>query len=306
MTASILLALTACGDKDSTGDSGPVETDIFSEFIYVTETPVSEDGVDLGTCHTPGGDWLAQSPDSSCATEHTFSGKIEDFQEGTGVADADLELFFSDRYDEGNADFTTVSDASGAVSGTIMACTPTTYRVYTDPALDETKITIQSHEVYDNNAGGELDIDFNSVSSTTYNIIPGLLGITVQPGQGIVAGTAYGCGGDGDPVQFAQVIVKDEDGNYLEDYTVKYFVEEFPSRDQEWTSEDGLWVAINVPPGRITVEMWTYDGAEYQLQGETSLDIVPDSINVANIFTGSGGENGGVVYPESCLSACEG
>ncbi|MCP4804155.1 MAG: hypothetical protein GY913_20045 [Proteobacteria bacterium] len=306
MTASILLALTACGDKDNTGDSGPAETDVFGEFIYVTTTPTAESGEDLSSCYTPGDDWLAQTPDASCATEHPFKGTIEDFQEGTGVADADLELFFGDRYEEGAADFSTTSDASGDVSGTLMACTPTTYRVYTDPALDETKITIQSHEVFANTAGAELGVDFNSVSSTTYNIIPGLLGITVQPGQGIVAGTAFGCGGDGDPVQFAQIIVRDEEGNYLEDYSMKYFVEEFPSRDQEWTSEDGLWVAVNIPPGRVTIEMWTYDGTDHVLQGETSMDIVPDSINIANIFTGSGGENGGVIYPESCLSACEG
>ena len=303
---TLLISLLACGDKDATTDDSSAGVDLFGEYINVSDEPTTESGVALTDCHSSGADWLDQSPEASCAVEHSFEGTVEDFETGKGVADASLELYFGDRYVDGGADYETVSNSDGDVTGTLMSCTPTTYRVYTDPDLAETKITIQSHEVW----GYEEDLahgaDFNSVSSTTYNIIPGLLGITVQPGQGIVAGTAYGCGGDGDPIEGAQVIVRDaETGDYLEDYVVKYFVDEFPNREQPNTSEDGLWVAVNVPPGRVTVEMWTWDGSDHVLQGETSMDIVPDSINIANIFTGSGGDNGGVVYPESCLSACE-
>jgi len=302
---TLLISLIACGDKDTPSGDSSSGVDVFAEYINVGSTPSTESGTALTDCYTPGDDWLDQTPDSSCASEHGFSGTVEDFETGDGVADAELELYYGDRFVDGGEDYATTSDPNGDVSGTLMSCTPTTYRVYTDPALDETKITIQSHEVYDWSETGELSADFNSVSSTTYNIIPGLLGITVQPGQGIIAGTALGCGGDGDPIMGAQVIVRDADsGEYLTDYTVKYFVEEFPNRDQTETSEDGLWVAVNVPPGRVTIEMWTYDGSTHVLQGETSMDIIPDSINIANIFTGSGGDNGGVVYPESCLSSC--
>lgn len=303
---TLLISLLACGDKDTTSGDSSSGVDVFADYINVSQTPTAESGTELSTCFTPGDDWLAQSPDSSCAAEHSFTGTVEDFESGDGVADASLEIFYGDRFIEGQADYETVSDPNGDVSGTLMSCTPTTYRAYTDPALDETKITIQSHEVYDYDATGEIGVNFNSVSSTTYNIIPGLLGVTVQPGQGIVAGTALGCGGDGDPIEGAQVIVRDaETGDYLEDYVVKYFVEEFPNRDQPHTSADGLWVAVNLPPTRVTVEMWTWDGSDHVLQGETSMDIVPDSINIANVFTGSGGENGGVIYPDSCLTACE-
>ncbi|HJN77999.1 MAG TPA: hypothetical protein QGF58_29065 [Myxococcota bacterium] len=303
---TLLLTLLACGDKDGPADDSSADVDVFDTYVNVTTTPTSASGTALTDCFSPGGDWLNQTPDDSCDVEHAFSGTVEDFESGDGVADATLEIYPGDRYVEGQADFETVSDPSGNVSGTLTSCTPTTYRTFTDPALDETKITIQSHEVYGYDADGELGVNFNSVSSTTYNIIPGLLGVTVQPGQGIVAGTAYGCGGDGDPVEGAQVIVRDaETGDYLEGYVVKYFVDEFPNRDQPYTSEDGLWVAVNVPPGRVTIEMWTWDGSSHIQQGDTSMDIVPDSINIANIFTGSGGDDGGVVYPDSCLTACE-
>ena len=37
------------------------------------------------------------------------------------------------------------------------------------------------------------------------------------------------------------------------------FVDNFPNRQQLWTSDDGLWVAINIPVGDWIIEMWIYD-----------------------------------------------
>ncbi len=70
-------------------------------------------------------------------------------------------------------------------------------------------------------------------------------------------------------------------------------------RDQPHTSEDGLWVTMNVPEGDWTIQLWgLIDGAEVLL-GATQLTTYADSINISNIYTGYGD---GVYYPASCLA----
>ena len=80
---------------------------------------------------------------------------------------------------------------------------------------------------------------------------------------------------------------------------VKYFVDSFPNRNQPTTSADGLWIAINIPTGDVTVEMWISDGDDgHLLMGATKITVDEGSINMSNIQTGYGD---GVRYPTSCL-----
>ena len=96
----------------------------------------------------------------------------------------------------------------------------------------------------------------------------------------------------------AQVVVRDADGNIPESLVVKYFVDDFPNRNQEWTSEDGLWVAVNVPVGTWYVDAYVSDGAGgHIVKGTTVVEVIADSINVSNIHTGYGD---GIRYPEGC------
>ena len=297
-----MMLLVACGDKDETTDDTGT-TDLFGTFVFVTDpegNTKSEPSAGDLSCYTPGDTWLTTSADPSCVAEQSFSGMVEDFETGDEVPDALLELWWVDSTD-GTPDQETTSSEDGSVEGTLMTCTPFSYRTSTDEALEETVTTIQAHEVYGFRSDGtDHGADFYSVSTTTYNIIPSLLGVTPEPGKGIAAGTAYDC--NADPVEFVQVITKDSNGDIVEGQIVKYFREEFPNRDQYWTSDDGLWVIVNIPPGTVTVEMYGLNSAgEHDLLGTTVLEVVPDSINIANAYYGY---DGGVVYPESCQSAC--
>ncbi len=301
---SVLLVAGCTGsDKDtssSADDTGPTDggEDVFAEIINVTEQATGDFACFAGT-----DSWTVHTADESCVEKLPMAGQIEDFESGDGVGGCTIEIYDADTV-TGTADASTTSDDEGGFSGLeAYSCQPWTYKAYTDPALDETKVTIQAHEVYGH--GDSLDAGFNSVSSDTYAVIPALLGISVDPGAGIVAGTAFDCGGEADEnkIEGAQVIVRDANGNYPEDQEIRYFVNDFPNRDQPYTSADGLWLAVNVPPGRVTVELWavTESGGEPQIVGETVLDIFEDSINISNIFTSFGD---GVRMPESCLSAC--
>ena len=130
--------------------------------------------------------------------------------------------------------------------------------------------------------------------------------MNVDPSLAIIAGTAYdvtrdaGLSSDIDDgkIEGVQVIVYDENGEIPDALTVNYFTDSFPDRDQRWTSEDGLWVAANVPPGLLTVEMWGLVDGELKLLGATELLSESDSINISNIFAGYGD---GVKFPENCL-----
>ena len=83
---------------------------------------------------------------------------------------------------------------------------------------------------------------------------------------------------------------------------MKYFVDEFPARPQAWTSEDGLWILLDVPPGDWTVDGYVSDGAGgYTKVSSTQLNVVAGSINISSLY---GGLRDGVKMPEECLSAC--
>ena len=123
-----------------------------------------------------------------------------------------------------------------------------------------------------------------------------LLGVTPDSDKGIIAGTAFDC--NEEKIEGAQVVVRDDDGNIPETLIVKYFVDEWPNRYQEWTSADGLWVALQIPEGHYYVEMWGLVSGELALPGKTELSIFTDSINISNIYSGI---ETGVKYPDSCL-----
>ena len=294
---ALFLLAAACGTDDKgAGDTG-APADKFSEVITLD----AESSGNL-SCFTPGADWQVETPEPSCQVSAPIRGTVLDFEDEYGVADATVELFYSDTF-AGAPDATMVTDSEGVAEGAeAPTCTPITYRVSTDPDLDASKFTIEAHQIFAPLSGDEaaIDAEFNSVSSDTYNIIPALLGISVDPEMGVIAGTAYDC--DGEPMEGVQVIARGEDGSYPEDHEVRYFVDSFPARDQPTTSADGLWIAINVPPGRVTVEMWAIQSGELVQIGATELDVFADSINISNIKIGYGS---GVFYPEDCLSACD-
>lgn len=299
-----LTSLAGCagddGKTDDTASTTEDAADLFSEIITL-EADLGTDTTGDLACYTAGDAWIAESADSSCQTTANIQGLVEDFETGDEVEDATIEFFYSDSI-SGNPDDSMTTGSDGFADGAeAPTCSPVSYRVTTDPDLDATKITIEAHQIFDPVADGDpIDTVFNSVSSDTYAIIPSLLGISVDPDLGVIAGTAYDC--NYDQFEGVQVIVRGEDGEYAPDQEVRYFVNDFPNRDQPYTSEDGLWIAINIPPGRVTVEMWALVGGELAQVGATELDLVADSINISNIKMGYGD---GVFYPSACLSACE-
>lgn len=279
------------GEGGDEGGGGGGAT--FADFINVTD-PATGDFTGYEGGFDAAGAWNeVGTPVNTDPID--LSGEVKDFESDEEVSDATVEIWHADAVG-GAPDSVSTSDASGAVSGLeVPNCTPVTYKVTTDAALGETKPTIEAHAVYQGD-GSDAD-DFNSVSTTTYQIIPSLLGVSPQPDKGIIAGTAYDV--NEQKIEGAQVVVTDASGNIPSSSVVKYFVDDFPNRNQAYTSADGLWVAVNVPPGTWNVEMYIADGAGgHLLMGSTVVEVAADSINISNIYTAYGT---GVKLPSGCF-----
>jgi hypothetical protein len=301
ISLSLSLTLACSGDTEDTDPADDTSTadnnETFKEYIFV-DVPASGDFSDFPGCQDHDScEWLSQTLADGVQNLVSMEGQILDFETDDAVPDATLEVWYGDEV-VGPADLEVVSDASGNVSGSLMTCTPQALLVSTDPLLEETKPTYEFHGIYD--AGESLSgQEFNSVSEVTYRIIPSLLGVSPDPEKGTAAGTAYDRLGE--EVEGAQVIVRDKDTGAIADgVVVKYFVDDFPNRNQPHTSPDGLWVAINIPVGSWRVEMWIWDEASssHLLVGATVMDVIADSINISSTYAGY---NDGVVYPDSCV-----
>lgn len=300
MNVLAIWSLFACGTSEKETDTAQEVEDtdtttdesIFDSIIYVDQAPIGN-----MECFAEGyqEEWVTQTPVDS--EQIAVDGAVIDFETDDPVADAKVEVFYSNTV-YGAPDQTGTSDGSGNFSVTVPACTPYSYRVSTDPDLGATKVTIESSQIDGLTATTS---EYNSVSIDTYNVIPALLGISPDIDKGIVAGTAYDC--DGEPLEFAQIVVTDADGNIPESEVVRYFVDSFPSRIQEWTSEDGLFVVVNIPEGDWTVNMYVSDGAGgHLLMAQSPVKVFADSINISSVYTSFGD---GVRYPSSCLASAE-
>jgi hypothetical protein len=141
-------------------------------------------------------------------------------------------------------------------------------------------------------AGGS--VEGNSVSGSTIELIPALLGITREPGRAIVSGRLEDC--NGNYVQNAIVRLYDPDGNFVEDGSLAsepsyhYFNgnpdSNLPNQEETHSNTDGLYVVVQVPvlderPYRV--EAWATIGGETQRVGCESARIFEDAVTILNI-----------------------
>jgi len=250
--------------------------------------------------------WITQLVDPTKVATLSVDGVINDFdlEEPPSYADnIEARLWFNDE-PTGAPDAAMLGDEDGKVSFDAPSCQPLAYLTYPDPAQNKARPTYKSHQVY-GYTDSTFDAEYISVSNDTYNVIPAILGVPVEAGKSLIAGTAFDCSREPDTlseidagkIEGAQVIVRNIDGTKPEGVQVRYFVENFPDRDQTGTSADGLWAAVNVPPGDIRVELWGLVDGTPSLLGVTEFTTYADSINIANIFAGYDS----VKYPAACL-----
>ncbi len=197
----------------------------------------------------------------------------EDFENEDRIEGATVEVYLGNRI-EGSPDFTLgPTDAEGlteAVDVPAQALLAT--RVLGIP--DVAKLTVE-FDVETPTADGE--VRALVVADSTYRVVPAAVAVTIETGKGIVAGRFGDC--DDEPVAGLIAMVDGLDAE------IRYFVDEFPAREPNVTTEDGLYVAINVEPGdhEVVLRGRTEAGGDLVELGRREIQVIADSINVLNL-----------------------
>ena len=288
--ALLALGVSACGGGTGTDDAG-----------VSSQLPPLEAYTEAATA------FVATSADYSCINTGTaptggapidVEFQLRDFQDGFEVPDATVWMFadnvIANECVGACQEFTTNGMGNGGVS--LPAGGWYAYRVlpFDGPTARTTVFGVfQYNEPTPATAGGS--VEGNSVSGTTIDLIPALLGITREAGRAIVAGRIHDCDDDHN-IANVQVRIFDPDGNFVEpgtsttDPNYHYFMGlvmgNVPDQTAQYSSSDGLYVVPQVPlvddrPYRV--EAWAnLDGVDQRVSCE-SARIFTDSITILNL-----------------------
>jgi len=279
-------APTTPDDTDDTSDA------VFESMITVTE-PLAGDQ----SCFRPGGGCASLSADESCVVERPLAATVVDSQTGDPVEDATVSLFVDDVWAP-TPDETLTSDSGGRIGGVdVQTCVPMTWAIATDPHLGDTVPTLSAHVALEPGAD---DLSLASYSTATMSVIPALLGVSPAAGAGLASGVLRDCAGE--PLAGAQVITY-VDGDYPAGQSGHYFVDSFPERAQAATSDDGLWLLLNLPPGPAQIEAHgVVEGLDEPiLLAYGDAEILADGVTLIDLQMGYCG----ALIPETCLDPCE-
>ena len=308
-------------DNDCDGDASEVDGtgDDDDDTVGDDDDTGSTDPGDLDTTEAVTGDWSCkgnQGVPTPGGSVESFTAFIEDFEDDVAVAGATVRVWPANNPEAGvGASTEFESDPEGYVdiNGLLDACTPYAVYVFKEWNPPLTYPTYQSNFILP--ASGPFTESFTSVSYSTYNLVALSLGLEVEPGRGIAAGRVRDC--QDEPVANGEVTVGEIDwstGDIVEPegYSTRYFLDESPNLGSNNITDDGLFGAINVPPGDswnvllwgIPQEeahcetttggetIWNEENSALCLLGTSSVYVIGDSVNIANINL--------VQFPPSC------
>lgn len=241
------LPLAACGggggdsDAESDGNTG---TDGYPAGMpTITESDYVWSGCD-------------DLPPNGSATDEMVSATfvVEDFEDGFPVEGVQIEVFYTnDASGTPDLDATNLdeTDADGRVTALVPGDRLIAYRVVGGetpiypPGV--VKTSIEYDVVTPAADGGE--IDAIAVGQSTYLLISTVLGITPLPELGILAGGFNDC--DDQNIEGVVARLYNPDGTRCASENRcldRYFIEETPAQDQWWSSADGLFGVLQIPP----------------------------------------------------------
>jgi hypothetical protein len=209
---------------------------------------------------------------------------VKDFEKKTAVMGATVEVYLSlAKFNAHTPDATSaVTDANGMAA---LMVPPGSYRVIfrttVDPSVSATVETIEFNRAYN-------DPERYSVSEATKGTIQAVLSLFPDDTQGVVAGAVRDC--DDHDVGGVVFETASSGGAFDNATNTFYFVDvtkdsTVPVRAQKWTSGDGVFASLNVPPGDVTITargLLTANGALTEL-GTGLAPVRANSITVVQL-----------------------
>ncbi len=295
--ASIALGLAACGGPSGGTDGGPdagptPDLPPLAAYEEIVHGPDDSEFSSVALDYACRGS--RTRPTAGDPIPVTF--QLRDFQDDFEVDDTEVWLFsnneIGDSCDAPSCQsFTT--DGTGNAEVTLPADAWYAYRVLPKTGLSRMTTVFsvfQYNEPAPAAAGGA--VTGNSVSGSTIDLIPALLGISRSEGLAIVAGRIEDCSGNF--VQNAILRMYDPDGALVATTAAGPFFHYFngdandnlPAQDETRSNADGLYVIVEVPvesdrPYRV--EAWGNLDGEFRLLGCEAARIFPDAVTILNM-----------------------
>lgn len=214
------------------------------------------------------------APDPPGEGEVSVRFYAEDFQEEDPVEGVTIQVFLSNRIsDDPDLELGPTDDQGRSEEVTVPAGTLVAIR--TLAIQDQIRETVEFDVRTPEEEGDE--VRALTVSDQTYRVVPATVGVVVEAGKGIVAGQFMDCSDHEVAGLIAEIEGQDPD--------IRYFIDRMPSREPVVTTEDGLYVAINVEPGdhQLVIKGRLEEGGEIVEVGRREVQVLADSINVVDI-----------------------
>jgi hypothetical protein len=208
-----------------------------------------------------------------------------DFQNKTPVAGATVSFFTTTSNTVGNASpgITATTDSNGLAVVTLPTGTP-----FVAAGFSSTDIpTYQFGEILSASNANSL-FPVLLVSTGTVQLISGLAGTSVDTTKGSLAGTVWDCSGN--PIENATVYLVDAATGMTVTAVITYFTPsgslDIPSPSQKLTSSDGLFLAMNIPPGTyyaVASGVLSASDTTTTVLGESYVESIPGALSIVNL-----------------------
>lgn len=128
-----------------------------------------------------------------------------------------------------------------------------------------------------------------AVKTSTKDLIPGLVSVTQMDGFGVLAGGARDCNNK----HVLGAIVDVAATNYNSTGQIFYFADvpgagTVPVRNQKWTGDNGVFAALNVPPGvgTVTIKGALKMGDPLQTISQYKIPVIADAVTIIEAQAG--------------------
>ncbi len=209
-----------------------------------------------------------------------------DFQTKAAVGGAEVSFFTMTSNTVGSAT-PTIVDTTGA-DGTVTVTLPTGIPFVAKASMTNYQDTYQFGDILSAADAGSL-FQVLIISSGTVSLVSALAHATQNWSNGAIAGTVWDC--NGNPIENATVSVVDKNTGKTVATNMIYFktaagLGDIPDPTLTMTSNDGIFVSLNTPPGDyylVATGVLSAGDTTTTVLGQSYAESITNSVSISNI-----------------------